>query len=89
MIETLLKIGDKLKIRNDIKHEKYHMKHDKESTETYILDKMPAPGAVVTIKEMVNIKGHYKYKIVEDPMFNYVDEMFDPELIEFLYNQTK
>ena len=89
-METLLKIGDMIKIREDIdiSSTKYKMKIDPLAEDTYTKS-MIEPGTFVTISKIVLCQGHYKYKIKEDPIMNYVDEMFDPLLIEYLYKQIQ
>jgi hypothetical protein len=87
-MKTLLKIGDVLKIRDDIKYHEteYRMMHENDfHKESYTPNMMP-PGSIVTISDIKIIQGHTIYKIAEDPIFNYVDEMFDQELMKYLYN---
>lgn len=86
-MKTLLQIGDKIKIRDDIEYykKKYYMKNvDDTIGDTYTRNMLP-PGSIATISEIKEIKGHLIYKVQEDLNFNYVDEMFDSELIEYLY----
>ena len=90
-MKTLLQVGDMVKIRDDIEYFKniYHMKMHNSDGESYT-HSMLEPGTTVTIIGIrgVNLK-HVSYKVKEDPIMNYVDEMFDPELIEYLYEQMK
>lgn len=86
-MKTLLKIGDVLKIRDDIQYfeTKYRMKHEDDFYKESYTKTMLPPGSMATISDIKIVQGHTIYKVKEDPVFNYVDEMFDPELIEFLY----
>jgi hypothetical protein len=42
---------------------------------------MAKPGQLVTIRRVL----HGRYQIEEDRLCSYTDEMFEPDLIEFLY----
>ena len=85
-MKTLLQVGDQVKIRKDIKRKTNYKMLINEDTEieTWLgPDEMMKPGEIVTIAEIKN----GKYKLVEENFFCYTDEMFDPELIEFLYEE--
>lgn len=82
-MNTLLQPGDKVKIREDIKHQhKYKMKTNNRE-DMYLSNSMVDPGTMVTIKNVV----HNTYRLVEESLCNYTDEMFEPDLIEFLYEE--
>lgn len=72
-----------MKIREDIKNKhKYRMKtNDRE--DMYILYSMVKPGSIVTIKSIV----HNTYRLEEESLCNYTDEMFEPDLINYLYEE--
>ena len=82
-METLLQPGDKIKIREDIKHNhRYKMKTNNRE-DMYISNSMVDPGTIVTIKNIV----HDTYRLEEESLCNYTDEMFELDLIEFLYEE--
>lgn len=82
-MKTLLQPGDKVKIRKDIKHNhKYKMKTNNRE-DMYISNSMVDPGTIVTIKNIV----HDTYRLEEESLCNYTDEMFELDLIEFLYEE--
>ena len=82
-MKTLLQPGDKVKIREDIRdRQNYRMKTNNKE-DMYILHSMIGPGAMVTIKSIV----HNTYRLEEESLCNYTDEMFDPDLIEYLYEE--
>ena len=82
-MKTLLQPGDKVKIREDIKHNhKYKMKTNNRE-DMYISHSMVDPGTIVTIKNIV----HDTYRLEEESLCNYTDEMFEQDLIEFLYEE--
>ena len=82
-METLLQPGDKIKIRSDIKHNnKYKMKTNNRE-DMYISQSMANPGSMVTIKSIV----HNTYRLEEESLCNYTDEMFEPDLIDYLYEE--
>lgn len=78
---TILKPGDKIKIREDINDVELYYMADNEKRERWLgADKMAKPGQLVTIKSLTN----GTYRINEEPMFNYTDDMFDPGVINLL-----
>jgi hypothetical protein len=82
-MKTLLQPGDKVKIREDIKdNHKYKMKTNHKA-DIYINNAMVAPGSIVTIKDIV----HNTYRLEEESLCNYTDEMFEPDLINYLYEE--
>lgn len=84
-MKTLLNIGDSVKIRDDIERSKnYYMKLSG-NYDSYTAG-MIKSGNFVTIKEIIQKENNkYYYKLKEDCLFSYTDEMFDPALIDFLY----
>ena len=83
MKQTLLQVGDKVRIREDISEYKHYEMKTYSYSNCYLSGKMANPGKLVTIKYI----GKYGYRLVEEDFFTYTDEMFDPELIEFLYKE--
>ncbi len=83
-MKTLLQPGDKIKIRNDIKQATWYKMKTSETKNTYISANMAKPGQIVTIKK---ISGRGEYFIEEDRLCCYTDEMFEPDLIEYLYEE--
>ena len=83
MKQTLLQVGDKVRIREDIKENVYYEMKTYNYNNCYLYGKMINSGELVTIKDI----GKYGYRLVEEDFFTYTDEMFDPELIEFLYEE--
>ena len=83
MKQTLLQVGDKVRIREDIKDGAYYKMKTYNYNNCYIYGKMVNPGELVTVK----YTGEYGYHLVEEDFFTYTDEMFDSELIEFLYEE--
>ena len=82
-MKTLLQPGDKVKIREDIRDkQKYGMKTNNKR-DMYILYSMAEPGSIVTIKSIV----HNTYRLEEESLCNYTDEMFEPDLINYLYEE--
>lgn len=91
-MKTLLQPGDRIRIREDIKHgEYYNMIYDKNVRDCYLSNEMFQPGELVEIALITN----GKYKIVSAEQFDvdylnglsfytYTDEMFDLETIELL-----
>lgn len=78
---TILKPGDKIKIREDINDvELYYMANNEKHERWLGAEKMAKPGQLVTIKSIIN----GTYRINEEPMFNYTDDMFDPGVINLL-----
>lgn len=83
MKQTLLQVGDKVRIREDIRENVHYEMKTYNYNNCYLYGKMINPGKLVTIKDI----GRYGYRLVEEDFFTYTDEMFDPELIEFLYEE--
>lgn len=82
-MKTLLQPGDKVKIREDIKHHhKYKMKTNNRE-DVYLSSSMVSPGTIVTIKRIL----HDTYRLEEESLCNYTDEMFEPDLINYLYEE--
>lgn len=78
---TILKPGDKIKIREDINDVEFYCMADNEKRERWLgVEKMAKPGQLVTIKDIIN----GTYRINEEPVFNYTDDMFDPGVINLL-----
>lgn len=77
-----------MKIRDDIKTStRYYMKLNYRNNDLYVSD-MLSPGETVTIEKVIETDiGFYHYKLKEDKIYNYTDEMFDPALIDFLYEE--
>ena len=82
-METLLQPGDKVKIREDIRNKKKYKMKTNNREDMYISNSMVDPGTIVTIKKIV----HNTYRLEEESLCNYTDEMFEPDLIEFLYKE--
>ena len=82
MKQTLLQVGDKVRIREDIRESIYYEMKTYNYSNCYLYGKMAKPGSLVTIKQ--NTAG---YRLVEEDFFTYTDEMFDSELIEFLHEE--
>jgi hypothetical protein len=82
-MKTLLKPGDVLKIRNDIQENvTYHMKLSEDIADNWIGKYMAKPGEDFVIDTILH--GKYMRK---DDMYGYTDEMFDPDLIDYLYKE--
>ncbi len=94
-METLLKPGDMIRIREDIEEGKtYRMILNKESKNSWIAENMLPAGTLVKI---VNISsGQYVVNSVDykhddksdDEFWLYTDQMFDPTSICFLIEGT-
>ena len=82
MKKTLLQVGDKVRIREDIRENVYYKMKTCDYSNCYICGKMAEPGSLVTIQ--INNTG---YRLVEEDFFTYTDEMFDTELIDYLYEE--
>lgn len=83
MKQTLLQVGDKVRIKEDIRESIYYGMKTYNYSNCYLYGKMAEPGKLVTIKESQG-RG---YRLVEEDFFTYTDEMFESELIEFLYEE--
>lgn len=81
-MKTLLQPGDKIHIRSDIEQGRWYSMKTSEMRDSWIKANMAQPGQLVTIKKVL----HGRYQIEEDRLCCYTDEMFDADLIEFLYN---
>ena len=82
-MKTLLQPGDKVKIREDIKSSKRYGMKTNDKIDIYLDNAMMAPGSIVTIKAIV----HNTYRLEEESLCNYTDEMFEPDLINYLYEE--
>jgi hypothetical protein len=80
-MKTLLQPGDKIHIRSDIKQAQWYSMKTTEVRDSWIRANMAKPGQLVTIRRVL----HGRYQIEEDRLCSYTDEMFEPDLIEFLY----
>jgi hypothetical protein len=92
-METLLKPGDMIRIREDIQQcTTYKMINDSDIGNTWIEEDMLPAGTLV---EIVNIsKGQYivkrldeseeKDEYFDDDFWLYTDQMFDPEMLIML-----
>ncbi len=86
--KRLLKLGDQIRIRNDINYVQYYKNITMNGKNKWVesMNKNTPPGTLVTIKSY-SPEG---YRIYEDNGFyTYTEEMFDADLIEFLYDQIK
>ena len=92
-MNTLLKPGDMIRIREDIKEGiNYKMFNDNDIKNSWIKEDMLPAGTLV---EIVNI-SHKQYVVnaideiyrpysdIDDEFWLYTDEMFDPELLVLL-----
>jgi hypothetical protein len=95
METTLLKPGDIIRIREDIKPSvDYKMIFNEKITNTWIQDDMLLGGTLVEIKdihhgqyrvESFNEKANFSQHIYDqDDFWLYTDQMFDPEMIQIL-----
>ena len=82
MKKTLLQVGDKVRIREDIRENVYYKMKTYDYSNCYIYGKMAEPGSLVTIQ-----LSNTGYRLVEEDFFTYTDEMFDTELIDYLYEE--
>ena len=82
MKQTLLQVGDKVRIREDIRENVYYKMKTYDYNNCYIYGKMAEPGSLVTIQ-----LSNMGYRIEEEGFFTYTDEMFDTELIDYLYEE--
>ena len=87
-METLLKPGDMIRIREDINdYESYCMILDTRNKNSWV-DSMAGPGSLVTIKRITD-NGQYITDYSDDEYgieeyWNYTDEMFDSEILSML-----
>ena len=93
-METLLKPGDMIRIREDIKQSvTYRMLNNDKIGNTWIKDEMLPPGTLVEImdvsegqyivKHLDKLNRNYKY-LENDDFWLYTDQMFDPEMLIML-----
>ena len=83
MLKTLLQVGDKIRIRKDINGKtRYNMKTFNHSN-FYVENRMATPGRLVTIESVTE----YGYHIIEEDFFTYTDEMFELDIIDYLYEE--
>ena len=92
-METLLKPGDMIRIRDDIKASTlYKMLNDDSTSNSWINEDMLPAGTLV---EIVDISSNQyivhsidkvakSYSKMDDEFWLYTDEMFDPEMIRLL-----
>ena len=80
--ETLLQVGDKVRIRKDISDQNYYKMKTYDYSNCYLEGKMAKPGELVTIASI-----NRGYRLIEEDFFTYTDEMFDTELIDYLYEE--
>ncbi len=95
-METLLKPGDMIRIREDIEEgTSYRMILDQETANSWIADDMLPAGTLVKIISIssnqyivsaVNYK-HNSDSLVDDDFWLYTDQMFDPTSIGFLIGE--
>lgn len=71
------KVGDKVRVRKDLKCGEYYMR-DGETKDSFIGDMKELMGKVVTIDK---ITESGKYRIVEH-RYNWTDEMFEPDVVK-------
>ena len=91
-METLLKPGDMIRIREDIQESvDYYMKLDTGNKNSWV-DSMAGPGDLVTIIKITN-DGQYITDYSNDnecgikEYWNYTDEMFDPDMLLILLEE--
>lgn len=84
-MKALLQPGDKVTIRSDIREDVDYKMKTNNSSNVYVVNLMASPGETVTIKGY----RHDQYYVNEDDFWNYTDEMFDPDLIEYLQEDYK
>ena len=82
-MKTLLQPGDKIKIRSDIQNGKRYKMKTNNRDDIYFNDSMIKAGTWVTIKTI----KHDTYRLEEESLCNYTDEMFDSDIIEYLYEE--
>lgn len=92
-METLLKPGDMIRIRNDIDEQyPYGMIFNSDNKNNWIYNAMAAPGTLVTIQR-VSECGQYITDYSYDKDYNlegfwsYTDEMFDPDMLSILLEE--
>ena len=96
-METLLKPGDMIRIRKDIKQSvTYKMLNNDKIGNTWIEEDMLPPGTLVEIvdisdgqyivRHLDKLKRNPKY-FEDDDFWLYTDQMFDPDMILLLYEE--
>ena len=84
-METLLKPGDMIRIRNDIDEDTfYSMILDPDNKNNWIKTEMAKPNELVTIDRINEGQYKVKNKYNKIDMWDYTDEMFDQETIRLL-----
>jgi hypothetical protein len=92
-MDTLLKPGDIIRIRNDIEEGiPYKMFNDASTKNSWIDEDMLSAGTLVEIVDIANDqyvvhsidKAAKSYSDIDDDFWLYTDEMFDPEMIRLL-----
>jgi hypothetical protein len=92
-MDTLLKPGDIIRIRNDIEEGiSYKMLNDTSIKNSWINEDMLPAGTLVEIINIANDqyivhsidKAAKSYSDIDDDFWLYTDEMFDPEMIRLL-----
>lgn len=92
-MDTLLKPGDIIRIRNDIEEGiSYKMLNDISIKNSWIDEDMFPAGTLVEIVNIANDqyvvhsidKAAKSYSDIDDDFWLYTDEMFDPEMIRLL-----
>jgi hypothetical protein len=92
-MDTLLKPGDIIRIRNDIEEGiSYKMLNDASIKNGWVDEDMLPAGTLVEIVNIANDqyvvhsidKAAKSYSDIDDDFWLYTDEMFDPEMIRLL-----
>lgn len=89
-METLLKPGDMIRIRSDIREGRTYNMLNSESGNDWLRNYMLPAGTLVKIVDIsdqqyiVNAIDLNREKDYDDEFWLYTDEMFDPELISLL-----
>ena len=92
-MKTLLKPGDMIRIRDDIKTSTlYKMLNDDSISNSWLNEDMLPAGTLVEIVNIANDqyivhsidKASKSYSDIDDDFWLYTDEMFDPEMIRLL-----
>lgn len=88
--DTLLKPGDAIRIRKDIKYDsdEYYMLSGNLDAHDLFIEDMGSPGELVVI-ESINNNGFYRIidKEGNPSLYTYTDSMFDTELINILLEE--
>ena len=92
-MDTLLKPGDMIRIRDDIKRNtSYKMLNDDSTINRWLNEDMLPAGTLVEIVDISSNqyvvhsidKVDKSYSAMDDEFWLYTDEMFDPEMIRLL-----